>query len=312
VLAVDDLVRFVRHPAKAFLRDRLDVRLGRPDDELADALPVELNGLQRWGIGQRMLEARLGGAARGAVLSAEARRGELPPAALGKRVADDLDAEIEAILEHAHAFVGPDDPPEALDVRVPLDGGRLLTGTVTGVRGDVLLSVAFARLGPQHRLSAWVRLLALAAAHPGRRFTAVTVGRAARGGGVTARRAEGVSADVARRELARLVDLRDRGLREPLPLACKTSAAYAIASRAGRDAVKDACGAWESSFGWDKEDREPEHVRVFGSVIPFGALHGPKPREDERGDGWDPTEHTRFGRLAVRLWDGLLRHEDDV
>jgi len=312
VVAVDDLVRFVRHPARAFLRDRLDVRLGDPEDELADALPVELDGLQKYAIGQRMLEARLAGGERAAVLRAEGVRGELPPLALGEHVIRELDAGVEALVERAHALVDPAAAPAALDVRVVLAGGRLVTGTVNGLRGDVLLSVAFARLSAKHRLAAWVRLLALAAAHPERSFTAVTVGRAqdkrARAP-VVAKRLAGVSADVAVRHLARLVDLRDRGLREPLPIAAKASAAYA---EAGGDPVVAAAKAWESDFRMPKEDREPEHVRVLGGVVPFTDLHVAAPRDDERGDGWDATEHTRFGRLAVRLWGGVLQHEEDA
>jgi hypothetical protein len=36
------------------------------------------------------------------------------------------------------------------------------------------------------------------------------------------------------------------------------------------------------------------------------------PRADEDGVGWERSETTRFGRLARRLWDGLLDHEDLV
>jgi exodeoxyribonuclease V gamma subunit len=312
VVAREDLVRFVRHPARAFLRSRLGVSLGRPEDELADALPVELEPLERYAVGQRILEARVAGADRAAVLRAEAARGELPPLALGRRVVEELDAEVEGLVEAAHAHVAPGAAPTAVDVVVALGAGRRLTGTVTGVRGDVLLGVSFARLGPQHRLAAWVRLLALAAAHPERSFTAVTIGRGpARGSEpVAARRLAGVDAAVARRHLERLVDLRDRGLREPLPLCCRTSGAYVAAGRAGRDPVKAAVGEWESTYGYDKEDRDPEHVRVLGGVVPFATLHAPAPRDDEAGDGWDPREHTRFGRYAERLWAALLEHEE--
>jgi exodeoxyribonuclease V gamma subunit len=37
---------------------------------------------------------------------------------------------------------------------------------VPGVVGDVLRTVIYSRVGPKHRLAAWVRLLALTAAHP--------------------------------------------------------------------------------------------------------------------------------------------------
>jgi hypothetical protein len=36
------------------------------------------------------------------------------------------------------------------------------------------------------------------------------------------------------------------------------------------------------------------------------------PRDDEWGAGWEVSESGRFGRLARRLWDGLLDHEELV
>jgi hypothetical protein len=34
------------------------------------------------------------------------------------------------------------------------------------------------------------------------------------------------------------------------------------------------------------------------------------PHADERGPGWQMSETSRFGRLARRLWDGLLSCEE--
>ena len=51
----DDLVRFLEHPARAFLRQRLAITSDE-DDEPADALAVDLDGLQ-WAVGDRLLPA---------------------------------------------------------------------------------------------------------------------------------------------------------------------------------------------------------------------------------------------------------------
>ena len=48
---LDDLVRFVEHPVRAFLRQRLGISVGDYSDEVGDALPVELDALERWGVG---------------------------------------------------------------------------------------------------------------------------------------------------------------------------------------------------------------------------------------------------------------------
>ena len=116
VVELDDLVRFVAHPVRAFLRQRLDVRVGDYDDEVDDDLPVELDGLGRWGVGERLLRARLEGVERRTAILAEISRGELPPGVLGKPVIDDIDPQVDAIVAEAESRV--EGPAESLDVRV--------------------------------------------------------------------------------------------------------------------------------------------------------------------------------------------------
>jgi exodeoxyribonuclease V gamma subunit len=106
-----------------------------------------------------------------------------------------------------------------------------------------------------------------------------------------------------------LVDLYDRGMREPPPLFCLTSAAYARAARDERDPVAAARAEWLSEWNRDREDREAEHTLVLGGVAAFEDLLAEPARDDERGPGWDTSEPSRFGRTARRLWDGLLDHE---
>ncbi len=83
LVELDDLVRFVRHPVKAFLRQRLEVSVSDADDEPADSLPVALDNLERWSVGDRILELRLAGFDEDACVDAEVARGGLPPGTLG-------------------------------------------------------------------------------------------------------------------------------------------------------------------------------------------------------------------------------------
>jgi exodeoxyribonuclease V gamma subunit len=288
VVELEDLVRFVRHPVRAFLRGRLGVSVAEYDDEVEDALPVELDGLGRWNVGERILQARMAGAERRDAILAEIARGALPPGQLGLPVIHRVEPEVDAIVTAVQKLVTGE--AGSVDVRVVL-AGRTVSGTVPDVAAGVLRTVTYSRVNPRHRLAAWVRLLALTAAHPDRSFAAVTAGRGE--DGICVARIEPLDAGEAREHLATLLALFTEGMREPLPLYTMTSAAWAQAARAGGDPERAARGAWESAYNFDKEDREPEHVLVLGGELTFEEL----------------LERGRLGDFAARMWEGLLAHE---
>jgi exodeoxyribonuclease V gamma subunit len=319
LLEVDDLVRFAQHPVRAFLRQRLGVRLGDYSDELDDALPVELDKLEEWGVGQRLLDSRLAGVEIGAAIAAEIARGGLPPGELARPVIAAVRPIVDDIAGHAQALFPESSEPGSVDVKVTLEGGRTLSGTVPGVCGDMLRTATYSRVNARHRLASWVRLLALTAAHPERPFEAVVLGRAISGAPdharVTNARIGSLGRDPAERRaaalghLATLVDLYDRGMREPLPLACRASAAYAQAVAAGKNAEAAATREWESTWNYPKEDVDLEHQLAFGGARTLAQLLEQPPDPEEAGDGWDAAQPTRFGRYACRLWEGLLSVE---
>jgi exodeoxyribonuclease V gamma subunit len=314
VVELDDLVRFVEHPVRAFLRQRLGISLRGGADEIEDAMLVELDGLKRWGVGQRLLDARLGGIDGNVAIKAEIARGTLPPGVLGEPVIRAVYPIVDAIVAETTRILPEPSDTDPLEVRVRLDDGRVLSGTVGGLRGDVLLNATYSRVGAKHRLAAWVRLLALTASHPEHELSAATIGRAGSDDVRVALVAPlGATADARRasalEQLAVLIDLFDRGMREPLPLFCATSAAYAEAVRAGQEPIAAAERAWTTAYKFDGEDAEPEHQLAHGGVRTFAELVEVAPRADEAGVGWAELETSRAGRLADRMWGALLARE---
>jgi exodeoxyribonuclease V gamma subunit len=171
---------------------------------------------------------------------------------------------------------------------------------VNGVRGRQVVSVSYSTLAPKHRLRAWVLALALAAAGEGDR--AVTVGRRKDSARISTLTAPADPAAV----LAQLLELYDAGLCEPLPLATKTSAAYAEARLGGNtpeQALESARREWTSDFGGDRDDRHYQYV--WGEEAPLDALLSASCADGERWTG----ESTRFGALACRVWAPILAAE---
>jgi exodeoxyribonuclease V gamma subunit len=308
-VALDDLVSFVQHPVRAFLRQRLGLTLRSDDDRPVDDLPIELDSLAAWSIGDRLIAALLAGGDVDAVCAAEAARGLLPPGALGHEVLGQARDKAVAIVASAHTVAAG--RRSSLDIDVGLPDGRRLVGTVPELVGDVVRATTFSKVSAKVRLAAWVRHLAATAAHPERTITTATVGWGGKAPLVArlpllAATPDGRK-DRALELLGVLLDLRDRNLCEPLPIYTATSHRYATSVRSGRESpMDDARGYWTSTYDWDKEDREPEHVLVLGGVVEFDRVLEVEPAEGEAGSGWATGETTRFGRLARRLWDPVL------
>ena len=320
VVQLESLIRFVEHPVRAFLRARLGLYTSDVPDQLCDALPVELDPLEKWGVGDRLLESRLTGATPEWAEAAERGRDLLPPGPLADVLLSEVAPTVEALMSEVDALPFAKAEAESAEVNLPLPDGRSLVGTVSGVREGTILRCIYSKLGPKHRLAAWARFLALSAARPDLGVSAVTVGRGEgrRKGAPRVSVAElGVlDPDPDRRRstamaaLHVLVDLYDRGMREPLPIYCATSAAWARATRSLEDPAQSARSKWETPFeAPPNEDKDRDHVLVLGADVDFGELVARRPEADEAGDGWAETETSRLGRLARRLWDPVLDHE---
>jgi len=315
VIELDSLVRFVQHPVRAFLRQRLGISVGDFEEDVDDAIPVELDGLQKWAVGERVLGARLAGASAEACRAAEEARGELPPHGLAGVIYDDVAETVECIVSEVEQLTGAGAEVDSVEVTVRLDDGRLLIGTVPGIVGSTARAVTFSKVAAKHRVAAWVRFLALSAGRPADGFEVVTIGRSsAKRAKVTVTCFSPLADDAAevekraREHLHDLIALYDRGMREPLPIFCATSAAYAEAVRHRRDTRNAAAMAWETNR-YPGEDRDVEHLLVHGGSLGLDALLEAAPCEGEDGPGWELSEASRFGRYARRLWDRLLDGE---
>ena len=288
---------------------------GTGQRDFEDAIPIDLNALERWQIAERVLLEQLAGADLAACFDAERARGALPPGQLADTVLHQIAGPLADLVEAGRHPT----PPVSLDVHVDLEGGRSVVGTVPGVHGDVVHAVTYSKLNPGHRLMAWVRLLVLSATWPERPFSTRTVGRSQRRGATIAvADIAPLGSDASSRQtvaeshLAALVDVFERGMCEPLPLYADTSAAWVGAVTEGRDPERAAAAEWVSDWDFPKEDKEAEHLLVLGGALPLSEVlrSAGEPRGDEAG--WGPPGSTRFEAYAHRIWDALLAHEGVV
>ena len=302
VVELEELHAFVRHPVRAFLRQRVGVSMFAAEEGSTDALPVELDGLKCWSVGDRLLRDRLTGHELERCRQAEWRRGALPPGALGHRLLATVVEDVEPLVAAAAAARAGE--PVVLDVVAAPPAGPRVVGTVSEVYGDDIVRVEYSRLGPRHRLRAWVELLALTVAQPERAWRAVTLGRGQHSGLLRSTLGP-VPSERAAAVLAELVEMHERGLCEPLPLATATSHAYANGRTSGAevpDAVESAARTWCRRRGGERDDAA--HQLVFGADAPIEVLLA-APAELPA----PPGERTRFGALALRLWAPLFAAE---
>ncbi len=317
VLDLDDLVAFLQHPVRAFVRQRLGVSLPTGEDQLPDAIPSSLRGLEAWRVGQQLLDAWMRGQDPGRALAVVRARRLLPPGRLGGGDVDTVRERVGRIRRLCgHLEVSPR-RRRPVDVEIDLGDGRTLIGTVPDVADWRIEAVSYSRLGAKHRLAAWARLLAVTADQPARPWQAVTVGRHSYKRGAQAQAAvlpglgadEAERAETARRQLARLVDLYDRGRREPVPLYCNSSHKSATRYRRAGDPRQYVHFEWETNpyQGFEKEDRDPYHLLVLGRQLSTDELFEEPPRDAEEA-GWADTR-SRFAAYAWRLWEPILRTE---
>ena len=296
-VGLDDLTSFYVHPARSLLRQRAGLSLGETP-VTPDTIPIELDGLQRWQIGTRLLRDLRAGKDASDLHVAEWLRGGVPPAELGRstlrRVLSDAQATLDALPAAAH------EPPEVHDlhclIAMPSGADVSLTGRVT-TQADSLMAVEFSNLQPKHRIAAWLRLLALAATEPGR-WRAVAIGRG------RARTLTAPSAAESRALLGRYLSLYSLGLSQSLPAMPRVCEAWATLRARGYDPDDPKVGRPElrRCWNWDSDAAWQVFYGTLDEALDERTTQVALPEQT-------PTETSLVGALAQLIWAPLLRHE---
>ena len=264
-LTLDELTRFYENPAREFCRQRLGIAVPREDDEPTDHIPIGLDGLETWQIGDRVLRAVLDGGDPTTALEREQLAGTLPPVALGGRLRQEIAGTVAAIARGVDTGAR-----RSVEVRIDLPSGLRVTGVVSGVEDHRLTLTTYSTISAKHEIVAWVRLLALAVAEPQIHWVAELTGKR----GKTQLTAP--LAEQATTLLEGLVDVRTRGMRYPLGLPPKTARAFAVQAVRGdspaiqQSAFRAANSEWAGRFP-ERDDRW--WAVVLGPEAPLERLN---------------------------------------
>jgi exodeoxyribonuclease V gamma subunit len=295
---LEALARFFRRPQASLLRRRLGVDLTNDPLRLRDREPVSMDALERWSLGEALVEARLTGADVEALHAATRALGSLPVGTVGDCAFEDI-AETAGRIAERIAEVADRPPRQAIDVDIPLGDGRRVVGRLDGLRDGLLLRYGFGRLDGRRRMDLWLRHLALnahadtqSADDFGDLMGGMIGGEPEPGGAIprTSRfvcRADRQAAAVALEfppqanaiaVLRELVDIYARGMCEPIPLFTHASFAYASARRKrpwrSRDARERSAGyearnVWKGYGDLPADRKDPATLRLFGDQFPF-------------------------------------------
>jgi exodeoxyribonuclease V gamma subunit len=244
-----ELHRVLDNPIRFFLERRLELRLPREAVAPGSTIPAELAHLDRWVLGEQLLDLRAReatdpGAGEGrlereaAILAGltrawravAVRTGAVPPGRLGADALDDVSAQVAAICRaaaEAGVLLGP--IASTASVEATASDGTTVTGEIDhrlrGVadeQGPALVTCS--RRRGAHVLGMWLDLAVLTLTDPLTSWRGVVATRKESGSSKTVEEvtsyqlADGGSAVVAQRVLDTVVDLHRRALREPLPL----------------------------------------------------------------------------------------------
>lgn len=299
-VSLADFAKAGTNPAEILLKARLGLSVVTEQDDLRNAIGLDLNGLDEWTVVDALLHDRLDAGADwdpsdiGEWAEVERARGAVPPLSFGnsvmKRVSDRVEG-LHALLEGA--LDGAPWQPEPIAVRLTAaapDRTFVFEGTVPGVVGDKVITVTASRLKDRDLLTAWVRLAALALHDPTRPWESICIGRGPKLDLAVQTVTLDPSADPTE-ILAFMTDFWQRARTDAIPFFPSTSRAI----HGGK--WKDARSAWDP-FGQPGERGDRWANLVFD--LDFDELRAITCRDDEPGEG--AMTNSRLEYWSHRVW----------
>jgi exodeoxyribonuclease V gamma subunit len=305
VLDLDTMIERFLRSSRWFTRDRLQMRLPRPETAVQDLDPIDFDPLLQYGLGSGLLDGLWSGETNAEALNRLMANASVPSGVHGRLATRSLANEIEEV---ARIGLARRSGTRLSDLDFELDLGTIapyedcrLVGRLDQLWPEGRIEVGFSRIGRRGELDAWIRHLVLCAlVEDGATLfpTSIFVGRT-ESKKSTDRVVVFKPVDDPRSHLAGLVEWTLASADTPLPFFPKTSRAFATKSIAGkteqawREAHQSFDGGEGGNFSFPESEEELEFARLW--------------------EGWSPLDSTgalptryRFDELAEAFFEPLL------
>ena len=284
-ISLPELVQFWSDPLAGFLKRRLRIDFSEQDHELPGREPIELHGLDKYDVGQRLLAllGRAPNASRETVFGIARATGNLPFGAVGEFYLENAYKLAQGIAAAASPFMLSPRPPVHFDQI--LTGSLRLHGTLDGLYADGGIYMQYGEVDAKRLMRAWVSHLLLCLVAPQDvRLKTVVIGRDSEKGVRMVRFEQVLDPRPLVEELVSLFQL---GNRAPLRFLPHASMAYA------QDASDDAMNAAIKAYNKRKEYLPAWRRVVPADIPPFETL---------------VTAGPAFEDLAIAVVGPLLAH----
>lgn len=217
-LSLAELIRFIQHPVRYFLQQRLGVILDRAESDIEDSEPFALDSLQIYQLKQQLIERRLADQDLKQYRELLKAQGGLP---VGPFADVNYARHCEEAIDYAddlQALLKPPLEPVELDLSL---GEFQLHGWLTNVTVDGLQDYRYTKIKAKDKLALWVKHLVLCALQPegiairSQHFAEDTV-------------LSFVKVDDAAHQLHQLLKIYWQGMSMPLPFYAESSHHYVM------------------------------------------------------------------------------------
>lgn len=265
---LETLIKALSEPVKHLLQQRLNLRLNESENSIDAAEPFELNGLQKFELGQSAVTELLAGQTLATLAANMTAAAMLPPGQLGPgafaKVADNANALVAAAKAagwNASAFV-------TAELTFELAHGPL---RLVGVRqsGNAIVRVDYGRFDAKRLLKAWLQHLF---ANCFELQETILLTRPEKDSGVATARWTGLPTPQAKEWLSDLLEVYVLAARRPLAFDAKTAWKYLESEANGANGVNAARKYFYDNFNAPAPCDDLYIQKIWGQILTFESF----------------------------------------